>query len=303
MSNYEPCYLKFSQGELFKIRDDLVSFLSRCGICPRLCKVNRISQELGFCKTGRLARVSSFNLHFGEEKELVGRGGSGTIFFSFCNLACVYCQNYTISHLGEGSEIEAYGLAKIMLGLQELGAENINFVSPTHVVPQIIEALVYARDKGLRLPLVYNSGGYDLEGILAKLKGIFDIYMPDIKYSDDSNSGKYSQAQDYWQVCKLALLEMYRQVGDLVIDDQGIAQKGMLIRHLVLPNDLSGSFEVIDFIAGNISCNTYINIMDQYRPCHKAYRYKELSRRITQDEYSQVVNYARKKGLRGGPRD
>ena len=300
MENFTPSYLQLSSASLEKIKDSLLKLLGECVICPRNCKVNRLRGEKGFCRTARFPRVFSFNLHFGEEPELVGRGGSGTIFFSFCNLACQYCQNYTISQLGEGEEIDSEELAKIMLYLQTQGAHNINLVSPTHILPQIIEALVIARNKGLRLPLVYNSGGYDSKQVLKIVEGVFDIYMPDMKYSDNKLAEKYSLVEDYWEVCQEAVLEMHRQVGDLVIDSQGVAQRGLIIRHLVLPNNISGSFKVIDFIAEEISKNTYLNIMDQYWPCYKAYNFSELSRKITLKEYKEVVDYALKRGLKRG---
>jgi len=300
MRNFTPSYLNFSGRKLASIKDELFEFLRNCKLCPRSCCVNRLESEVGFCKTALYSRVSSFNLHFGEEPELVGRGGSGTIFFSFCNLGCIYCQNHTISHSGEGRELDGSDLALIMLRLQTMGAHNINFVTPTHVLPQILEALIIAKDKGLRLPLVYNSGGYDSGEVLEKIEGIFDIYMPDAKYSEDENSRKYSLAEDYWDVCRKAIIEMHHQVGDLVTDSRGIARRGLLIRHLVLPNGAAGSFRVIDFIAEHISKDTCFNIMDQYRPCYKAYMHRELSRRITVQEYKEVIDYAYEKGLRRG---
>ena len=231
---------------------------------------------------------------------MVGRGGSGTIFFTWCNLGCMYCQNYSISHLGEGSEVKPDELAALMLSLQKRGAHNINFVTPTHVIAQIIEALILAIEKGLRLPLVYNSGGYDKLSTLKEIDGVFDIYMPDAKYSDEHPSFKYSTAKDYWQVCQDAPLEMHRQVGDLIMDEYGVAKKGLLIRHLVLPNRIAGSFKVLDFISKKISKNSYVNIMNQYYPSFKGYSNKELSRRITQQEFDEVLEYATKIGLHRG---
>jgi len=296
---YYPSYLSFTYERLKSIRDELFSLIKECCLCPRRCKVNRLKNERGFCRVSRFAVVSSFHLHFGEEKELVGRSGSGTIFFSFCNLGCVYCQNYTISHLGEGEEVEPEELASMMLTLQSQGAHNINFVTPTHVLPQIIEALLIAYRKGLNIPLVYNSGGYDSKEVLRKVRGIFDIYMPDIKYSDNKTAERFSSVSNYWDICKEAVIEMYRQVGDLVVED-GIAKRGLLIRHLVLPNRVSGSFKIVDFIVDNLSKDTYVNIMDQYWPCYRAYEFKELTRRITLQEYQEVIDYAYKKGLRRG---
>lgn len=287
-------------GKLAAIKDKLLKRLESCKLCPRNCKVNRLKEELGFCKTGRYTVVSSFNLHFGEEPPLVGRGGSGTIFFGWCNLGCIYCQNYTISHLGEGSKVNPAELAQIMLSLQKRGAHNINFVTPTHAVAQIIEALIPAIEQGLELPLVYNSGGYDKASTLKTIQGVFDIYMPDVKYADEHFSFSYSRAKDYWEICQNALLEMHRQVKDLVMDENGIAERGLLIRHLVLPDRIASSFKVLDFIAGKISLNSYVNIMEQYHPCFKAYSIKELSRRITRQEFDEVIEYGRKTGLHRG---
>lgn len=296
-----PSYLRlYEKGKLSAIKDRLLKRLKSCELCPRDCKVDRLEGEIGFCKTGRFAVVSSYNLHFGEEPLLVGRSGSGTIFFTWCNLGCLYCQNYTISHMGEGREIKPAKLAETMLYLQEQGAHNINFVTPTHVVAQIIEALILAVERGLRLPLVYNSGGYDESSTLKEIDGVFDIYMPDAKYSDEHFSFKYSKAKDYWQACQDALLEMHRQVGDLVMDEYGIAKRGLLIRHLVLPNRIAGSFKVLDFIAKRISKDSYVNIMEQYYPCFKAYTFEELSRRITKEEFDEVLEHAKKLGLHRG---
>jgi putative pyruvate formate lyase activating enzyme len=296
-----PSYLELhKKGKLAAVKERLLKGLEHCELCPRNCKVNRLKGELGFCKTGRRAAISSFNLHFGEEPPLVGRGGSGTIFFTWCNLGCIYCQNYSISHSGEGSEIDTDKLASIMLYLQKEGAHNINFVTPSHVIAQIIEALIPAVEKGLRLPLVYNSGGYDKRAILKELEGIFDIYMPDAKYSDEHYSFKYSSSKDYWPVCKDALQEMHRQVGDLLMDASGITERGLLIRHLVLPKRIAGSFEVLDFIANKISKDSYVNIMDQYYPCFKGHGIEELSRRVTPEEFEEVVEHAREVGLHRG---
>ena len=296
-----PSYLKlYEDGQLTVLKEHLLKKLENCDLCPRDCRVDRLNGELGFCKTGQYAVISSYSTHFGEEPPLVGRAGSGTIFFTWCNLGCIYCQNYSISHLGEGSEAKPSKLADIMLYLQGLGAHNINFVTPTHTITQIIEALILAIERGLRLPLVYNSGGYDKLSTLKEIEGVFDIYMPDAKYSDEHLSFKYSQAKDYWQICHEALIEMHRQVGDLVINKNGIAEKGLLIRHLVLPDKIAGSFKVLDFIAERISKDSYVNIMEQYRPSYKAYDFKELSRGITLGEFNEVLDYARKIGLSRG---
>ena len=296
MSNYIKLH---RQGELEKIRDILIVRLANCTFCPRNCGVNRLEGEVGFCHTGRKARVSSSFLHFGEEPELVGKAGSGTIFFSFCNLGCLYCQNDTLSHLGEGEEFSPQNLAETMLMLQDRGAHNINFVTPTHVIAQILEGLCIAVDRGLHLPLVYNCGGYESTEVLKLVRGIFDIYMPDIKYSDNEIARKFSCAPDYWEIVKSAVIEMHQQVGDLIVED-GIAKRGLLIRHLVLPNGLAGSFEAFKFIKEEVSHGTYVNIMQQYRPCYKAAEFDELSRRISSDEFMQAIGYARKMGFYRG---
>lgn len=293
----EPSYLSFN---LKAIKDKVLSLLTECQICPRECGVNRLKNEKGHCQTGRYAIVSSYGPHFGEERELVGTSGSGTIFFSYCNLNCLFCQNYEISQLGEGRERDKEALAKIMLYLQEIGCHNINLVSPTHIVPQFLEALEIAVKGGLRLPIVYNSGGYDKVETLKLLAGVIDIYMPDAKYSDDENARRYSNAPNYFEINKAALKEMHRQVGDLVCDERGIAQRGLIIRHLVLPNKIAGSFSVLEFIAQEISKDSYVNIMAQYRPCYHANRYLELSRRITDKEFEEVIEYARNLGLHRG---
>jgi putative pyruvate formate lyase activating enzyme len=281
---------------LSQIKEALVSALGNCTLCPRNCGVNRLKGELGFCRTGRKAIVSSAFLHFGEERELVGHGGSGTIFFSYCNLGCCYCQNYTISHLGEGKELDAHELASAMLALQKAGAENINFVTPTHVIAQIVEALELALAEGLTLPLVYNCGGYEKLETLKTIAGVFDIYMPDIKYSDNKIAEQLSCAPDYWDTVKTALKEMYRQKGDLQMEN-GVALKGVLVRHLVLPSRLAGSFAILDFIKQEISSRTYVNIMQQYHPCYRAYENQQLSRRVTLAEYREVLDYAASIGL------
>ena len=274
--------------------------LECCDICPRGCGVNRLEGELGYCRSGRYARISSFTPHFGEERPLVGAHGSGTIFMTGCNLRCVYCQNYDISQLGEGREVSPEKLAEMMVCLADGGCHNINFVTPTHFVPQILEALVPAVELGLCLPLVYNSGGYDSVETLRLLEGIFDIYMPDAKYGSDAAAKKYSDAADYTGVMKAAIREMHRQVGPLEVDDDGVAVRGLLVRHLVLPENLAGTAEVVRFLAEEVSPETYLNVMAQYHPCFKAYSYPELSRPITLREYAEAVNLARVAGLDRG---
>ena len=272
--------------------------LSPCRLCPRNCKVMRLEGQTGFCGIGREAVISSYGPHFGEERPLVGRHGSGTIFFAGCNLGCLFCQNYDISHLRSGEEVSTEYIASIMLALEERGCHNVNFVTPTHVSPQIMEATRTARKKGLSVPTVYNCGGYESVETLKLLEGTIDIYMPDAKYAHPRWAKKFSTAGDYPEVMKAALKEMHRQVGDLVIED-GVAVRGLLVRHLVMPNNVAGSREVIDFIAGEISPNTYINIMDQYYPCYKAGEFfGEIDRRITREEFNDACTYAREKGLR-----
>lgn len=288
----------YRSGELDKRAEKLYKILESCSLCPRKCRVNRLKGENGYCRVGTLPRVSSFGPHFGEEPPLVGRFGSGTIFFTNCNLSCQFCQNYEISQLGVGKEISIEELADQMLALQKARCHNINFVTPTHFVPQIISALRIATARGLTLPLVYNCGGYESVETLYLLEGIIDIYMPDAKYGGEEEARKYSNAPSYPQVMKKALKEMHRQVGDLKIDRNGIARQGLLIRHLILPRNLAGTLDVLRFIAEDISRDTYVNIMDQYRPCYKAFDFPLLSRRITGKEYAFAVDIAASLGLR-----
>jgi len=277
-----------------------VARLASCEICPRRCGINRLQDEHGFCRSGRRARVASFAPHFGEEAPLVGQNGSGTIFFCGCNLACVFCQNYDISQEDVGREVSAQALASMMLALQRQSCHNINFVTPTHVVPQILEALVLAREEGLRVPLVYNSGGYDSVETLRLLDGVIDIYMPDAKYGSDEPALMYSNAPGYTAVMKSAIQEMHRQIGDLAIDQDGIAVRGLLVRHLVLPEDAAGTAEVVRFLSEDISPNTYLNVMAQFRPEYKAYRFPELDRGITGQEYAHALRLATRAGLARG---
>jgi putative pyruvate formate lyase activating enzyme len=256
----------------------------------------RQDDKRGFCRAGMRALVSSFSPHFGEEPPLVGVGGSGTIFLASCNLACVFCQNWEISQARWGREVTDEQLAGAMLRLQALGCHNINFVSPSIYVPQILAALPHAVAGGLRVPLVYNSGGYDSLEALRLLDGIFDIYMPDIKYADGAFARKYSLVKDYYPVAQAALKEMHRQVGDLVSED-GVAVRGLIIRHLVLPQGLAGTAEVMRFIAQELSVHSYVNVMAQYRPENKAHNYPELSRRISVEEYQEALESARAQGL------
>jgi len=282
--------------ELKKRAKILTENLARCSLCPRNCQVNRLKGEEGFCRVGKNLIVCSFGPHFGEESCLVGLNGSGTIFFSFCNLHCVFCQNYTISQLGEGEVTSAEALARMMLYLQKQGCHNINLVTPTHVIAQVVSALVIAVEEGLNLPIVYNSGGYDSVKTLKLLDGIVDIYMPDLKYGSNSSAQKYSESSNYLEGAKLALKEMHRQVGNLIVEE-GVARRGLLIRHLVLPNNLAGTKELMHFLAKHISHDTFINIMDQYHPCYKAQEFPELKREITEREYFEACNIARREGL------
>ncbi|RLC60371.1 MAG: radical SAM protein, partial [Chloroflexi bacterium] len=256
----------YHSGELAERVKAARSLLQDCRVCPRHCEVDRLNGELGKCRTSAEIIVSSYGPHFGEEAPLVGRNGSGTIFFTNCNLKCVFCQNYSISQLGEGEKVSKEELAYMMLSLQTKGCHNINLVSPAHVVPQILEALEIAVKSGLRLPLVYNSGGYDSVETLRLLDGIVDIYMPDMKYSDEKTAEKLSGVENYPAINRAAVKEMHRQVGDLQIDDDGIAQRGLLVRHLVLPHGLAGTKEVVNFLASEVSPDTYVNIMAQYHP-------------------------------------
>ena len=274
--------------------------LEECVVCPRQCKVNRFQGEKGYCQLGSDLVVSSHGPHFGEEPPLVGRQGSGTIFFTSCNLDCIFCQNYDISHYRQGEVVSPEDLATVMLGLQHRGCHNINLVTPTPQTPQILQALCYAREEGLHIPIVYNCGGYEPIEVLKLLDGVVDIYMPDIKYSDEEMALKLSGIRRYPQVVKEALKEMHRQVGDLQIDSQGIAQRGLLIRHLVLPNDLAGTAKVVHFIAHQLSPHSYVNIMDQYRPLFKADSYPPVNRRLTGEEFQAAIDLARKEGLYRG---
>lgn len=293
-----PSYLKLSPQELRRRSEQAWELMaSPCRVCPRHCKVDRRQDDKrGFCRVGARALVSSFSPHFGEEPPLVGVGGSGTIFLASCNLACVFCQNWEISQARWGREVTDEQLAGAMLRLQALGCHNINFVSPSIYVPQVLAALPCAIDGGLRLPLVYNSGGYDSLEALHLLDGIFDIYMPDIKYADEAFARKYSLVKDYYPVARAALKEMHRQVGDLVTED-GVAVRGLIIRHLVLPEGLAGTAEVMRFIAQELSADSYVNVMAQYRPENKAHNYPELSRRLSVDEYQEALELARAQGL------
>ncbi|MDY6847235.1 MAG: radical SAM protein [Chloroflexota bacterium] len=293
-----PAYLEsLEQGVLEERVHQAHQHLENCDVCPLECGVNRLAGELGLCKTGEFAQVSSYFAHLGEEGPISGSRGSGTIFFNHCNLNCVYCQNADISQVALGREVTPADLAKILLNLQTRGCHNINFVSPSHIVPQILAGVYLAAQSGLQLPLVYNTGGYDSLGMLSMLDGVVDIYMPDMKYGDEPTARKYSRVKNYPTINQQAVLEMQHQVGDLTLDDQGIAYRGLLVRHLVLPNNLAGSEAILRFLAEKISKQVYVNIMAQYHPAHLAGDYPELNRRIRPKEYKAVVAIARRLGL------
>lgn len=286
--------LAHDSGALDARAKDLMDLLSDCTVCPHECHVNRTQGETGVCSAGDGVEISGYAPHFGEEPPLVGIRGSGTIFFSHCNLSCVFCQNYETSRGLHSLPVTLEKLASIMLRLEHRGCHNINLVSPSHYVPQIIEGVRIAVSQGLSVPLVYNSGGYDSVETLRELDGIVDIYMPDLKYSSNEVAGRLSGASDYWDVARAAIKEMSRQVGDLVCDERGIAVKGLIIRHLILPGGLAGSEKVLDFIAEEISPRSYVNLMDQYYPAYKAHDVPELCRRVPKEEFEEVVALARK---------
>lgn len=296
-----PSYLDASSdGRLTNLSQKAYRMLESCAICPRKCKINRLKNETGFCKTGLLPKVCSFMAHHGEEPPISGKRGSGTIFFSHCNMRCLYCQNYEFSQLGQGKEVEFEELADIMLQLQGAGCHNINLVTPTHIMPQILKSLEIAISKGLNLPIVYNTGGYELAHIIKLLDGIVDIYLPDMRYGNPEAAEKYSSCSDYPLYNREAVKEMHRQVGIAKIDQEGIITRGLIIRHLVLPNNLAGTDKVMEFIAKNLSPDTYISLMSQYIPYYKALKEKELSRRITPEEYDAAKNLMHDCGLYNG---
>lgn len=298
MHQFIPGYLTLlKHGELQARIEIFKNKLLSCSICPRNCGVNRLADEKGFCQTGRLARVHSYSPHYGEEKVISGDRGSGTIFFSGCNLHCVYCQNSDISQENYGLEMHTEKLAEVMLNLQEMGCHNINLVTPTHVIPQIMEALIIASQNGLNVPLVYNSGGYDKSSTLKLLAGVIDIYMPDMKYSNADIAFTYSGINDYPAINQAAVKEMHHQVGDLSIDEKGYAQRGLLIRHLVLPGYLTSTKDILEFIYHHISKKTYVNIMAQYRPQYHASDFPKLSKPLRMEEYLSAIQTAHDIGL------
>lgn len=293
----EPAYLALVEsGELAERVEALRELMAPCRLCPRRCHVNRTAGETGFCRAGPEPMISSYGPHFGEEAPLVGVGGSGTIFLTHCNLGCVFCQNYDISREGLGHTVSIAEVAQIMLELQERGCHNVNLVTPTHYVPVLVEALGLAAQNGLRLPVVYNCGGYESLEALQLLDGIIDIYMPDAKYADPAVSAELSGAADYPQRVRVALAEMYRQVGPLQLDERGIAVRGLLVRHLVLPEGLAGTARVMQFLA-RLDREMYVNVMAQYHPCYRAHEHARIARRITAEEYEAAVRAAREAGL------
>ena len=299
-SGFEPAYLKLHQtGELKKRAEKLWAIMKSCRLCPRRCGVDRHKGMSGVCRApGTQLVVSSFHPHFGEERPLVGTGGSGTIFLAHCNLRCVFCQNWEIAHLGVGSESSIDDFAGMMLRLQKIGCHNINLVTPTHYSAHILKAIDIAAARGLRLPIVYNTSGWERLEILKLLDGTVDIYLPDFKIWDSDISSKYSTgAANYPEITGKAILEMHRQVGVAKPAKDGIMQRGLMIRHLVMPNNTGGSENVMKWIAENLPKDTYVNIMAQYNPHYKAYDYPEISRRITRNEYIKVVKKAKDLGL------
>jgi putative pyruvate formate lyase activating enzyme len=298
MEHFEPAYIKtFEKGILQGKIKAARKLLSPCNICPRKCRVDRLSGDPGVCKTAGSAFVSSYNPHFGEEAPLTGTQGSGTIFFTHCNLMCLFCQNFDISHESCGQKVSNEELAAIMLALQQQKCHNINFVTPSHVVPQILAALEIAVQQGLCVPLVYNSGGYDLPSTLRLLEGVFDIYMPDFKFWDPQVAENACQAADYAEVACRALKEMHRQVGDLITDDAAVARQGLLIRHLVLPGGMAGTRKIMRFIAREISTRSYVNIMSQYRPCGRAAEISGLNAFLSPADYRTALQEAKEEGI------
>jgi putative pyruvate formate lyase activating enzyme len=297
--DFEPAYLKLErEGKLQEREKELWDIYQECRVCPRECEVNRLAGENEVCKADDKLKVHSAGPHFGEERPLVGRYGSGTIFFSHCSLRCCFCQNWEIAHRGDGGNISHSTLAKAMLSLQKRGCHNINLVTPSHMVPHIVRALRIAVSKGLRLPLVYNTGGYDKLETIKQLDGIVDIYMPDFKFQDGQLTHKYcSEASDYPEVAAAAIKEMHRQVGVLQKDERGIAMRGMIVRHLVMPHNLAGTDRFLRFVAEELSPDTYVNVMDQYRPCHQASDYPELDRPLSRKEWRQAVTWAKNSNL------
>lgn len=295
-----PKYLNIKEEEFDRRIEKAYKLLSSCEVCPHKCRVNRLKGEQGICRSGEEVIVSSYNAHFGEEPPLVGNFGSGTIFFTNCNLKCVYCQNYPISQLGNGNKVSLLELAKIMLALQKRKCHNINLVTPTHFVPQILKSLKLAIKMGLRIPIVYNTSSYESVNTLKLLDGVVDIYLPDARYADNEIAKKYSAAPNYFEIMKKALKEMHRQVGDLVTDKIGVACSGLIVRHLVLPGGLSGTKKIMRFIAREVSPHTYISLMAQYFPAYQAGQFPAMSRRINKEEYKEALEVFKEENLENG---
>jgi len=295
-----PRYLNIKEEEFDRRIEKAYKLLFPCEVCPHKCGMNRLEGEKGFCRSGEEVIVSSYNAHFGEEPPLSGNFGSGTIFFTNCNLKCVYCQNYPISQLGNGNKVSLSELAKIMLALQKRKCHNINLVTPTHFVPQILKSIKLAIKMGLCIPVVYNTSGYDSVNTLKLLDGVVDIYLPDARYADNKIAKKYSAAPNYFEIMKKALKEMHQQVGDLVTDKIGVAHSGLIVRHLVLPEGLSGTKKIMRFIAWEISPYTYISLMAQYFPAYQAGQFPLLSRRINRKEYREALHVFKEEGLENG---
>jgi putative pyruvate formate lyase activating enzyme len=301
MANLWPSYLNLLEaGELRRRVEAAREMLRECHVCPRRCGTNRLEGKVGFCLTPDVASVASYNDHHGEEPCISGTRGSGVIFFTSCNLRCVFCQNYPISHLQVGQPATHERLAEMMLELQARGVHNINFVTPSHVVPQLLEALLLAAERGLHIPLVYNTSGYDSLESLRLLDGIVDIYLPDAKYGSNENALKYSNVSGYVEANRAAIKEMWRQVGPVELDDAGRARRGMILRHLVLPNGIAGTRDVLGFVAREISPDVTISLMNQYFPANRAHSLPELSRKLTTEEYEAAVNYLLEFGLEKG---
>lgn len=297
--SWYPAYYYLEETGAFKKRvEEAYDIFGACELCPRQCGIDRTKGERGFCRAPSRVMVFSAHPHFGEEISLVGRGGSGTIFFSNCNLRCIFCQNWPIAHEGRGRGCGDEELAGMMLQLQKIGCHNINLVTPTHVMPNILGAVRIALKRGLRLPLVYNTSGYERVEILKFLDGIVDIYLPDMKYMHSDKAGKYSAgATDYPEVAKNAIVEMNRQVGEHLVDERGVALRGLMIRHLVMPNRVAGTREFVRWVAENLPKNTYVNIMPQYRVEYRAFEYPEIARGITEGEFLEAMAWAEEAGL------
>ncbi len=296
-----PSYLNLVEsGEIDKRIESLYKLTSPCTLCPRRCKARRDEGKVGFCRLMQKPKVSSYNLHFGEEPPISGYNGSGTIFFTGCNLGCIFCQNYPISHLHHGREVTVEELAGMMLYLQRKGAHNINLVTPTPQVHAIVSAIKVAAEKGLKIPIVYNCGGYESSEVIELLDGIVDIYMPDMKYGSNIPAKRFSGVKNYVEVAKEAIKIMYRQVGDLTLNEDGTARRGLLVRHLVLPENLSGTPDVLRFIREEVSENTYISLMSQYFPAYRAHEFPEISRRITKEEFAEAEKVLDELGLKNG---